>query len=75
MVKRVGKSIYDTIIKIQNDEVEKGKVIFYGLEEDGVGLGFGTDDMPQFVTEEMKARLEEIKEKIVSGEIEVPTAK
>ena len=74
MVKRVGKSIYDTIIKIQNDEVEKGKVIFYGLEEDGVGLGFGTDDMPQFATDEMKARLEDIKEKIVSGEIEVPTA-
>ncbi|NLX61087.1 MAG: BMP family ABC transporter substrate-binding protein [Tissierellia bacterium] len=75
MVKRVGQSIYDTIIKIQNDEIEEGEVIYYGLQEDGVGLGFGTDDMPQFATEEMKAKIEEIKEKIVSGEIKVPTAK
>ncbi|NLW39877.1 MAG: BMP family ABC transporter substrate-binding protein [Tissierellia bacterium] len=75
MIKKVGQSIYDAIISIQNDEVEEGKVIFYGLEQDGVGLGFGTDDMPQFVTEEMKAKIEEIKEKIIDGEIEVPTAK
>lgn len=75
MIKKVGQSIYDTIIKIQNDDVEKGKAIFYGLDQDGVGLGFGTDDMPQFATEEMKAQIEEIKEKIVNGEIKVPTAK
>jgi len=75
MIKRVGQSIYETIIKIQNNEIEKGKVIYYGLEQDGVGLGYGTDDMPQFATEEMKAKIDEIKEKIISGEIEVPTAK
>lgn len=75
MVKKVGQSIYDTIISILNNEVEEGKVVYYGLDEDGVGLGFGTDDMPQFATEEMKATIEEIKEKIVSGEIEVPAAK
>ena len=75
MIKKVGQSIYDTIIAIQNDEVEEGKAIFYGLDQDGVGLGYGTDDMSQFATEEMKATIEEIKEKIVSGEIEAPTAK
>lgn len=75
MVKKVGQSIYDTIIKIQNNEIEKGKVIYYGLKEDGVGLGYGTDDMKQFVTDDMKAKLDEIKEMIVNGEIEVPTAK
>ena len=36
MIKKVGQSIYDAIISIQNDEVEEGKVIFYGLEQDGV---------------------------------------
>lgn len=75
MIKKVGQSIYDTIIAIQNDQIEKGKVIFYGLDKDGVGLGFGTEDMPQFATEEMKAKIEEIKAKIIKGEIEVPTAK
>ncbi len=38
-------------------------------------MGYGTDDMEQFATDEMKSKLEEIKEKIISGEIEVPEAK
>lgn len=75
MVKRVGKSIYDTIENIQNDNIEKGKVVRYGLEQDGVGMGYGTDDMVQFATDEMKAELEDIKGKIISGEIEVPEGK
>ena len=75
MVKEVGKSIYDTIINIQEDKIEKGKVVRYGLAQDGVGMGYGTDDMTQFATEEMKAELEDIKAKIINGEIEVPTGK
>lgn len=75
MIKEVGLSIYDTIIAIQNDEVEPGKTIYYGLNEDGVRLSYGTDDMPELATEEMKAKIDEIRDKIVSGEIEVPTAK
>jgi len=31
--------------------------------------------MKQFVTDEMKAKLDEIEEKILNGEIEVPAAK
>ncbi|HHV38057.1 MAG TPA: BMP family ABC transporter substrate-binding protein [Tepidimicrobium sp.] len=75
MVKKVGQSIYDTIINIQNDEIEPGKVVYYGLEQGGVGMGYGTEDMKQFVTDEMKAKLDEIEEKILNGEIEVPAAK
>lgn len=75
MVKKVGLSIYDTIKNIQKGEVEPGKVVYYGLEQDGVGMGYGTEDMKQFVTEEMKAQLDEIKDKIVKGEIEVPEGK
>ncbi len=75
MVKKVGLSIYDTIANIQKGNVKKGEVVYYGLAEDGVGLGYGTDDMKQFATDEMKAKLEEIKEKIIKGEIEVPEAK
>lgn len=75
MVKEVGKSIYETIENIQKDEIEKGKVVRYGLAEDGVGMGYGSDDMVQYVTEDMKKELEDIKSKILSGEIEVPTGK
>lgn len=75
MIKKVGKSIYETIENIQNGNVKKGMVVYYGLPEDGVGIGYGTDDMPQFVTDEMKAKLEDIKAKIISGEIEVPVKK
>ncbi|MSU01066.1 BMP family ABC transporter substrate-binding protein [Tissierella sp. DSM 105185] len=75
MIKEVGKSIYETIEKIQKDEVEKGKVVYYGLAQDGVGMAYGTDDMMQFATEDMKNTLEDIKAKIISGEITVPTGK
>ncbi|NLV76832.1 MAG: BMP family ABC transporter substrate-binding protein [Tissierellia bacterium] len=75
MVKKVGLSIYDTIENILKGEVNSGKVIYYGLEQDGVGIGYGTEDMKQFVTDEMKAQLDEIKDKIVKGEIEVPEGK
>ena len=75
MVKEAGKSIYETIEKIQKDEVEKGKVVYYGLAKDGVGMSYGTDDMTQIVTDDMKSRLEDIKAKIISGEIEVPAGK
>ena len=75
MVKKVGLSIYDTIENIQKKEVEPGKVVYYGLEQNGVEIGYGTEDMKQFVTDEMKAKLDELKDKIVSGEIKVPEGK
>lgn len=75
MVKKVGLSIFDTIKNIQAGKVNEGEIVYYGLAEDGVGLGYGTDDMKQFATDEMKSKLDEIKVKIVNGEIEVPEAK
>ncbi|HLR36110.1 MAG TPA: BMP family ABC transporter substrate-binding protein, partial [Tissierellales bacterium] len=53
MVKKVGLSIYDTIERIQKDELEPGKVYYYGLEENGIELSFGDSDMKQFATDEM----------------------
>jgi basic membrane protein A len=74
MVKGVGLSIYESLEKIQKGTFESGKVIKYGIEENGVDISYGTEDMKQIVTEEMKTKINEIKEKIVSGEIEVPEA-
>ena len=39
-----------------------------------IDVAYGTDDMPQQVSEELKAEVEALKEKIISGEITVPTA-
>lgn len=75
MIKGVGLSIFESIERIQNGSFEAGKVYHYGIEENGVSLGYGTQDMEQIVTEEMKQQLEEIKAKITSGEIEVPEGK
>lgn len=75
MIKGVGLSIFETIERIQKGTLEAGKVYHYGIDENGVSLGYGTSDMKQFVTEEMKAKLEEIQKKIVSGEITVPQGK
>ncbi len=75
MIKEVGASIYDTIEKIQKGEVIRGEVSIYSLAENGVGLSYGDETMDQLVPDEVKAELEDIKGKILSGEIEVPTAK
>ncbi len=75
MIKGVGLSIYESIEKIQEGSFEAGKPQYYGIEENGVSLGYGTEDMEDFVSEEMKAQLEEIKSKIISGEIVVPEGK
>jgi basic membrane protein A len=67
MLKRVDVAVFETLQKFVNDEEIPAQTVF-DLESGGVGYstsgGFVTDIEPQ---------LEELKEKIVSGEITVPT--
>lgn len=72
MIKGVGLSIYESIERIQGGTFESGKVYKYGIEENGVSMAYGTEDMEQIVPDDMKEKIEELKEKIVNGEIEVP---
>ena len=39
-----------------------------------IDVGYGDDTMTQQVSDELKAEVEELKAKIISGEIVVPTA-
>jgi len=71
MIKGVGLSIFESIQKIQEGTFESGNVYRYGINEKGVAMGYGTSDMKQFATEDMKKKIEEIQQKIVSGEIKV----
>ncbi len=66
--KKVDEAVYQTIEGAVNDEFEGGGVTVFGLAEDGVGPGeFNAD-----VTEEDQAKLDEVKQQIIDGEVEIP---
>ena len=73
MVKEVGKSIYDVVS--DPDKYFKGGTTWAADMATGyIDVVYGTEDMTQQVSDELKAEVEEIKAKIISGEIVVPTA-
>jgi basic membrane protein A len=70
MVKRVDNAVYTTI-KAAYEGHFSGGLREFGLAEDGVG--YAVDEYNQsLLTEEMLARVEDAKAKIISGEIVVP---
>ena len=70
MVKRVDNAVYATI-KTAYEGSFSGGLKELGLAEDGVG--YAVDEYNQsLITEEMTARVEEARAKIISGEIVVP---
>lgn len=72
MVKDVGKSLYNTIANM--DENFKGGQIWCADMATGyIGVAYGTEDMTQQVSDELKAEVEALAQKIVSGEIVVPS--
>ena len=75
MIKRVDASIIDTLLPMMMWGDWTGGVIWEADLSTGlVDIGYGDDTMPQQVSDELKAEVEEIKAKIISGEIEVPSA-
>jgi basic membrane protein A len=69
-MKRVDTAVYDTIEKMIKGELESG-VITYGLADDGVGIAPTQDLLPDDVI----AAVEEVSEKIINGEVTVPSTK
>ena len=71
MLKRVGNSVYDVISNYLEDGVFDGGTIWNADMSSGlVGLGYGDDTMTQQVSDELKAEVEALAEKIIAGEIE-----
>jgi basic membrane protein A and related proteins len=68
-LKRVDAAVFQTIRSVVDDRWQGGRNLTFGLEQDGVGLGKISAKVPQ---EDLDA-LEEIKERIRSGGISVPT--
>jgi len=73
MVKDVGLSIYTTISDLEANYFG-GTTWTADMASGYIGVGYGDDTMTQQVSDELKAEVEDIAQKIISGEIEVPTA-
>jgi basic membrane protein A len=72
MLKRVDVAVYETIKSMVEGNFKGGYKVF-GLAEDGVG--YAENDYNKELIADIKPKLEEIKEKIVKGEIKVPVDK
>lgn len=68
MLKRVDVAVYNAM-KAGTD-LETGKVVTLGLAEDGVGVAIDENN-EALITDEMKAAVEEARQKIIDGEIKV----
>ncbi|MGM7701233.1 BMP family lipoprotein [Pseudalkalibacillus sp. Hm43] len=68
MVKRVDTAVFEVSKKTMEGNFPGGEIVEFGLEEDGVGIAPTQDN----VSEEALKMVEEYKEKIVAGEVEVP---
>jgi basic membrane protein A len=68
-LKRVDAAVFETIQGVVDDSWQGGRNLTFGLKDDGVGLGKISPKVPP---EDLDA-LDQIKERIRSGEITVPT--
>ena len=71
MLKRVDNAAYDIIESTLNGKLKTGEETVLGLSDDGIGYTLEGSNIK--VSDETVELLEEIKEKIISGEIEVPS--
>jgi basic membrane protein A and related proteins len=69
-LKRVDEAVFETIQAVVDDSWMGGRNLTFGLKDDGVGLGKISSQVPQ---EDLDA-LDQVKERIRSGEITVPTS-
>ena len=73
MVKEVGKSVVD-IVENLNERFQPATVWTADMATGYIDVGYGDDTMTQQVSDELKAEVKALQEKIISGEITVPTA-
>jgi len=69
-LKRVDAAVFQTIKSVVDDRWQGGRNLTFGLKQDGVGLGKISGKVPK---EDLDA-LDQVKERIASGEISVPTS-
>lgn len=72
-LKRVDEFVYSAISDVVNDEFKGGQTFMLGLAENGVGYTVEGSNIK--IDPEVVKIIDDIKEKIISGEIKVPTTK
>nr|WP_319004425.1 BMP family protein [Halobacillus litoralis] len=72
MVKRVDIAVQDVAEQAMNGEFPGGEVIEYGLSDEAISIARTNEEA---MTEEIIASVEEWKEKIVNGDVEVPSTR
>ena len=72
MVKRVDNAVFTSIENVANEGFNGGEVTTLGLEGNGVEAVYGTE-LGSAIPEEVKQAVAQSREKIIAGEIEVPT--
>lgn len=70
MIKSVDVAVYDTI-KLTQEGHFKGEVVRYGLNNKGVDYALDNHN-EKLITSDIKAKLEDLKKKIIAGQIKVP---
>ena len=76
MIKAVGNSIYDTVKKLSEEDAwEGGRVWTADMATGYISIVYGDDKSTQQVSDDIKAEVEEVAKKIVSGEIVVETTR
>lgn len=76
MKKEVGASIYDAVSALIDGDASKwGTTWVADMSTGYVGIGYGEEGSAQQVSDEIKAAVEELAKKIVSGEIVVDTTR
>ena len=73
MVKRVDNAVFDAIKRVKEKRF-KGGIYQYGLAEDGVGYVYDRNN-EKLVPAAVRARVEALKQQIVSGRISVPSVR
>ncbi|EYR65045.1 ABC transporter substrate-binding protein [Actinotalea ferrariae CF5-4] len=71
MLKNIGVSLDSAVKAYAAGELEFGKVAEYGLANDGVSLTF--EDNGDIVPQEIQDLIKDYAQKVIDGEIEVPT--
>ncbi len=73
MKKNVDKSIYRAIKLYEEGKLEFGKAEALGLKEEGIGVA-DNENYEKLVPKEFRDKIDELKQKIIDGEIKVNTA-
>lgn len=76
MKKEVGSSIYTAVSEFLSGDTSKlGTTWIADMATGYIGIGYGDDTMTQQVPDDVKKAVEDVKAKIVSGEIKVNTTR